>query len=345
MAKEIVIEKKAYEDFELGSDPEIRFEGLKARPHIPFEGKFGTDGPDSQIGELRPAQQYTPEALVSEIERCMRDGYKKHPIIQKRRWLGGSFPDNKPLGGHIHFGSSGSENIELKIGALDKLLAPVVLMIEDKDASLSRRTGSNYGKLGFHGGKLDARYRGFKTAELYNNESHPLSHKGYEYRPLPSWVVSKQLTSGILSLAKVIGFQTHNTTLHRHINKQLSFINLDKKFCDKYVECDKRFFAGVIPTIHRIVKSFKLYPMYDKNINYLFHLISQGRNWNENTDLKSRWNIIPNIIQTKKVTQKIWTFADAWNNVLTTDPNKLIGIASDQETEAESENGFLIGGM
>jgi hypothetical protein len=103
--KELVIDGKSYEDIKVGSDPELRFEGMKARPTIAFQGKFGTDGPNSQIGELRPDPFYCPVNHVNEIERVLRDGFRRYPKIQNRKWLAGTMPENNAIGGHIHFGS------------------------------------------------------------------------------------------------------------------------------------------------------------------------------------------------------------------------------------------------
>ncbi len=298
--REIEIGGKKFEDILIGSDPEIRFEGTKARPLIPFEGKFGTDGPQSQIGELRPDPKYCPIAHVEQNEIVLRYGFRQFQKLQGVKWLAGSSQEGHPLGGHIHFGTDYRKHLELKLTALDALLAPVSLMLENPEKARERRNNSNgYGKLATHGGSINANNRGFKTKEHYAGVSHPLSHDGIEYRPLPSWLVSKQVACGLLSLAKVIAFETHNESLHKHLGPQLKFIKMDKKFYDAFTTCDKRYFAQTIPTVFRIVRSFKLFPKYEKWINYLFHLTLQGRTWDDSIDIKKRWNIMP-IIKTSK---------------------------------------------
>lgn len=337
MAQEKIIGGKSYEDIEIGADPELRFENLKARPYVSYEGKFGTDGPNSQVGELRPTQFYDPVNLTKEIEAVMRDGYRKYPILQKRRWLAGSYPDSQPIGGHIHFGSNGKIDLEKKLKALDMYLAPVVMMLEDKEAAQHRRQGTEYGKLALHNGKVDPKNRGFKTKDLYSSNSHPLSHDGFEYRPLPSWLVSKQITLGVLSLAKVIGFQAHNKSLHKYLDKQMQFIPFDKKFSEAFTNCDKRYFAAIIPTIFRTIASFKLYPEYKKYINYLFSLIYQNRTWEENSDIKDRWQIVPTINQTKKVNgPRLLKFSEAWEVALSQED--FTGV-----DESDSQSSFLVG--
>ncbi len=297
-----------YEDFLIGSDPELRFEGLKARTVVPYETPFGCDGPDSQIGELRPKPQFCPIGHSNEVEFLLKGGYKSYAKLQNRAWLAGSMPDGKPTGGHIHFGSNCDEHLDLKLTALDKLLAPVVLMLEDEESSRQRR-GSEYGKLASHNGKFSEDYRGYKTKR---NGHKPLTHGGFEYRPLPSWLVSKNIANGILALGKVITFQAHNKSLHRHLWVQLKFVQFNQKFYSAYYACDKKHFTTMVPTIYRIIRSFKLYPQYAKYIDYLFQLIQQGRTWEEKLDLKSRWNIIPQIKQTKK-TSDLVTLSDIWD--------------------------------
>ena len=313
-----IINGVEYEDFMIGADPELRFKGMKARPHIPFEGKFGTDGPHSQVGELRPDPKMCPINLVYEIQNVMKKGYKDHKVIQDRDWLAGSLPDNQPLGGHIHVGVDARVNLERMLESLDKCLAPVSLMLEDEVSAASRRLNTSYGKLAKHNGKFNAGNRGHKTkTDYYAGEyAHPLNHDGFEYRPLSSWLTSRSVAAGTLSLAKVIAFEAHNKKLHRNLDKQLKFINIDRGFSSAYLTCDKRYFASVIPSIHRMVTTMKLFPFYEKYINYLFSMISQGKTWEEGIDIKKRWDIIPVKKNEKPVDIEKVTFNVAWDNAL-----------------------------
>lgn len=312
--KIIVIDGKEYEDIKVGSDPELRFEGMNARPYVSHTGKFGTDGPNSKIGELRPDAFYCPIMHVFEIQSVLRHGFRKYPKIQNVKWLAGTLQEGNPLGGHIHFGSTYKEHLEIKLEALDKLLAPVGLLLESpNDARERRRT--EYGRLAKHDGVFNDRNRGFKTERTSGVGTHPLSHPGYEYRPLGSWITSRQVASGVMSLAKIIGFQAHNKSLHNHLWTQLKFLpNIDKNYSAAFATCDRKFFLPMIPTIHRIIGSFKLYDKYDKYINYLFHLIYQNRTWDDKQDLKSRWNIIPLVRSTARSKQRKPTLAEFWQN-------------------------------
>ncbi len=350
MPKERIIGGKVFEDIEVGADPELRFKGFKPRPYIPYEGQFGADGPNSQIGELRPEPCYDPINLVNGIERIMRHGWRDFGKLQKIPWLAGSCPDDQPIGGHIHLNSYYKKNLEFKLEALDKLLAPVSLMLEDRDMARKRRLNSEYGK-------LSNERRGFKTKEQFEGSQHPLCHDGFEYRALSSWLTSKQIAAGHLCLAKVIGFEAHNESLHKHLYWQLKFINRNKDFNKAFQECDKKFFAPIIPAVYRIVKTFKLFPFYERYINYLFQLIFQNRTWDEHLDLKQRWNIVPAVRQTQKMSEdrKMIMFDFAWENVFNSSlviPSAPVLSTSDQtveqaqpsssHSEIEEENWALI---
>lgn len=305
--KIIVIGKREYRDFMMGADPELRFKGIKATDCVQFEGKFGTDGPHSQIGELRPDPKFCPVNLSWEIESILRAGFKSYKRIQNVPWLAGSMQDGQALGGHVHFGTKHTDpTFPFILDALDKLLAPVSLMLENSESAHSRRSGTGYGKLACDSkGKPSAGGRGFETKD----------YGGFEYRSPASWIVSRQITTGILALSKVIAFEAYNMKHNRHFERQLKCITRDDTFMNSYSSANKKHFITIIPTIHRIVSSFALYPRYEKYINVLFQLIYQGRDWNDSVDMKKRWSIVPTIkkdtVEQKKIVplrlEELWT--------------------------------------
>jgi hypothetical protein len=82
--------------------------------------------------------------------------------------------------------------------------------------------------------------------------------------------------------------------------------------------CDKLFMAPFIPTIARIVRNYTLYPKYERHINYLFHLIEQGRTWNSRMDMKARWDIVPPKSEEKErkaLTQNKVSMVDIWGKM------------------------------
>jgi hypothetical protein len=322
--KEILIGGKPYKDFTIGCDPELRIKGFKPTDnhYMQKEGEFGTDGPNSHICELRPSPKFCPITLTAEIENVMRRRYNTFSKIQDKDWLAGTSPEGHPTGGHIHFNSSYKDShFELKIEALDKLLAPVVLMLENEAQAKQRRQNTEYGKLAFKGRD----HRGWKPEEGYG---------GFEYRTLPSWLISKNCTSSILALSKTIMFEAHNKSLIRHLFWQLKFANLDSKFESAYNGCNKEFFKPMIPQIFRIVRTFKLYPKYDKWINSLIHRAMLGEQWDENSDLKKRWNMLPKVISTSSEKKILISFDELWNANVSIFGNNLIPETNMVATEA-----------
>ncbi len=285
------------EDHTMGADPEFRFKGKNASElGLKFEDKFGLDGASS-IAELRPRPQFNPLNLTEVIRETMIGGYHRFEKIRNLDWLGGSYQEGHAVGGHIHFGSNPNEEIGLKIQALNKCLAPTVLMLENTEAAKQRRRSSY--------GSIKNGNRCFDIHEEYN---------GFEYRPLPSWLVSRNFTAGVLCLAKAIMFDAHNKSLRDGLAKRLKFINLDAEFENNFQDCNKIFFINKIPTIYRIVSKLTLFPVYEGYINYLFNYIHQGRTWEDDKDIKSRWGIQPLKKMVEKVKKmgkltfdKIWT--------------------------------------
>lgn len=308
--REIIIDGKPYIDFKVGADPEMRIKGMNARPYLPEHGAFGSDGPNSKIAELRPSPHYDPINLVAEVQSVLRDGYRRFPRIQKMDWLGGTYQENCPIGGHIHFESPYKKDLELKLDALDRLLAPVVLMLEETEEAVSRRNGTQYGKLALTSSlRADETRRGFSLQESYG---------GFEYRPLGSWLVSRQIAAGIISLGKVIVFEASNDSLKDRVARTIKYVERKPtgEFDSAYMACDKLYLAKEIPTILRIVQNYKLYPKYAKYITGLFHLIEMGRTWDSKIDIKKRWNIVQNTVveQKKSIVPQKPSMASAWDN-------------------------------
>lgn len=283
-------------DFLLGADPEFRFKGIKARNIVPFEGKFGADGPNSQIVELRPDPKYTPELMIKEFESLLRSGWRMYPEARKTKWLAGSFPDGHPVGGHIHFGImlAGNESI---LDALDKFLAPLILLLEEEaDAKQRRRT--DYGK-------LSGDYRGFDEKPY-----------GFEYRGPASWLVSKQITKAVFAVAKVIGYEYMQKRTRNHMGILLQTMDVNASYKDAYKMCNKTFFRAFVPTIHRALRSMTMFELYEEDINYLFSMIYQNKSWNAQDDMIDRWGIGKSVCLTTSKDGKVKPFAFNLEDVL-----------------------------
>ncbi len=174
----------------LGADPEfiLRKPGgdlAMASDYFPRYGRVGCDaiwqGEDRSakpLVEIRPRPTPDPRELVIRIYKGLIQASRR--IKDGRiQWLAGALPHpGFPLGGHIHF-SGVHLNFKL-LRALDHYLALPLMLVEDPKGARRRPT---YGYLG---------------------DFRPQFHGGFEYRTLPSWLVSPTLTKGVLSAAKLV---------------------------------------------------------------------------------------------------------------------------------------------
>jgi hypothetical protein len=179
-----------YPNLMLGADPEfilMRADGrvVPASKFMDREGKVGCDAVVLSghrvilpLAELRPDPSPTPAGLVRNLRRVMLGVCEKVPD-EELAWLAGGMPVNGlALGGHIHF--SGVPLTAQFLRALDNYLALPLMLAEGEE---SRRRRPRYGRLG------DCRRK---------------RHGGFEYRSLPSWLVTPELAAGVLALARVV---------------------------------------------------------------------------------------------------------------------------------------------
>ncbi len=173
----------------LGADPEfilINSDTGKMIPASQFLPRFGTVGCDSvripnrqqrPIGELRPEPSPSPLVLADNIRKTLLQAVKLLPY-NNIKWIAGSQPSNYPIGGHIHF-----SNIQVSsklLRALDNYLAIPVFLMEDTKNATMRRT--KYGLL----------------------SDYRIKEYGFEYRTTSSWLVTPEISRGVLCLAKLI---------------------------------------------------------------------------------------------------------------------------------------------
>jgi len=164
---------------EIGSDPE--FAVLKNMDFTEAwaifsnkDGRIGCDG-YSSTGELRPYPGTVDEHLSS-IRNLLEMAHRVYPEIDM---IAGTFQFNMALGGHIHF--SGITYTKTIGELLDYFLAIPFRCIENV-SEVERRRRLGYG-------------------ELSCVRRQPW---GWEYRTLPSWLVSPEIANIALSLAMII---------------------------------------------------------------------------------------------------------------------------------------------
>lgn len=230
-----------------------------------FMDRVGTVGCDSvreqdelifPLAELRPDPQPDPAALLTEMRKALREASK---MITDRSlaWKAGGLPvPDYPLGGHIHF--SGVTLTLDVLQALDNYLALPLLLVEDPRG---RGRRPRYGFLG------DFRRQ---------------PHGGFEYRTLPSFLVSPFVTKVSLSIAYLV-VRYSDRLQARPLNTE----RYHRAFYEGGVDLLKECMRGW----HRDMSSLPEYPKYAPEIEQLLKFIQEGRTWNESRDIRPLWNI------------------------------------------------------
>lgn len=254
-------------EVKLGADPEfilINRDTGKMIPASQFLPRYGNVGCDSiripnrqqrPVGELRPEPSVSPLVLVENIRKTLLQAVKLLPY-SNIEWVAGSQPSNYPIGGHIHFSNIACSSKLLR--ALDNYLAIPVFLMENSRTSTMRRT--KYGLLS-----------DFRSKEY-----------GFEYRTTSSWLVSPEISKGVLCLAKLIAsnYLDLNTNYFTRIDVQRAFYSGDKSYLH-----------GIYQEIWKTVTSLpgaKEYAAYLEPIN---NLCQNSKDWDESRDIRETWGI------------------------------------------------------
>lgn len=252
----------------IGMDPEFLLVRMPERRVVPasrYLGRLGIAGCDAvtrrgrtlyPVAELRPAPSSEPARLLAHLRQAFAAASKR---ITDRSliWQAGGMPQQGlPLGGHLHF--SGVELSGSFLRALDNYLALPVALLEDPGAAHRR---PHYGALG------DFRIQ---------------PYGGFEYRTLPSFLVSPQLAKGVIGLAYLIA--THY--------RQLRLRPLDEDDVHQAFYYSERsvLLRCLTPLIQDIV-SLDAYPMYAGYVAPLLDSLRQGKRWDESRDIRPLWKL------------------------------------------------------
>jgi hypothetical protein len=253
-----------------GMDPEflLRNKAGKIVPANRFLQANGRVGYDSAtvlgrkqthpLVELRPEPSHSIVQLVNNLRRTMWHA-SKQITDQSLQWIAGGMPvRGLPLGGHVHI--SGIKLYTRLVRALDNYLALPLIMIEDHSTKGRRK---KYGKLG------DVR-RPF--------------HGGFEYRTLPSWIVSPRVTKGILALTYVIVM--HDDEL---LDRPLDHV----EYLNAYLEGNKHDLEPIVRNIWQQVERTSSYHDVRMYLDPLKLWVMEQRIWNEQLDFRMVWRIPP----------------------------------------------------
>jgi hypothetical protein len=255
----------------LGMDPEfvLRRPGpggkiVSASRYFAKKGRVGCDS--VRIGnklvyplaELRPSPAAEPKELFRNLYAAMRLAASRIDDVSLE-WLAGGMPaKGLPLGGHIHV-SGVTLNADL-LRAMDNYMALPLVLLED---STTKRRRPRYGALG------DFR-RQF--------------HGGFEYRTLPSWIVSPSIAMGVIALARVV-CEHYRELLERPLARP--------DMQAHYYAGDKEAIRPVIDALWNGLEKTAAYARYAKALNRLKRSVLRMESWNEQQDMRLLWKIPP----------------------------------------------------
>ncbi len=234
---------------------------------FPKEGRVGCDrvcirGDETKellpLAELRPDPAADARDLFRNLYRTMMAGIRKtgSPHIE---WVAGGMPlTGYPMGGHIHF--SGPVPNAQWLRALDGYLALSVFMLESP-RSLARRP--RYGQLG------DMRYQ---------------FHGGFEYRTLPSFLVSPKVTRGVLALSHLIAVSYRGL-------RTLPF--LDPEMHHAFYHGDRDTVAPLVPRLWDELRETEMYAHYATYLDPFAQQVLSRTQWDEYSDIRPAWKLPP----------------------------------------------------
>lgn len=208
------------------------------------------------LAELRPKPGAEPREVVVHLLaafRTARAAISDDQLI----WQAGGMPQQGfPLGGHLHFSGVPLSGVLLRV--LDNYLALPVALLED---ARSGRRRPRYGALG------DYRLQ---------------DYGGFEYRTLPSFLVSPMVTKGIVALARVI------TESYRELDQRP--LELDEVRAAFY-KGNKSVLAREWPPLARRLRKLPAYERYESYLDPLLDAISSGAIWDESADIRLMWRL------------------------------------------------------
>jgi hypothetical protein len=254
------------------------------------------------LAELRPRPSRSPRQLAANLRRALRLAAARIGDASLT-WLAGGMPlRGFPLGGHVHFSGVWLNSHLLR--ALDNYLALPLLLIE---AETARQRRPRYGFLG------DFRRQ---------------PHGGFEYRTLPSWIVTPQVAVGVLSLARVIADGYRELPVGgiggdgAHVDNQpgvgrypdsafdtsdsASAIGAsfhptpiparpldDIRLLEAYYSADKTALQPVVAELWRRLERLPAYAEFAADLEPLRARTLRMETWSETDDLRRAWKIPP----------------------------------------------------
>ncbi|MUT65358.1 hypothetical protein [Paenibacillus sp. NEAU-GSW1] len=253
----------------IGADPEfvlVRPDGrIASASRFLGEGTGGAAGSDAlrigrrivyPVAELRPEPAEHPALLADHVRQLLFRALSRisDPTL---RWAAGAMPvPGLALGGHIHI--SGVPLSARLLRLLDSYAALPLALVEDP-AGRGRRP--RYGVLG------DFRLQ---------------PHGGFEYRTLPSWLVSPAAAKAAFALALLCARETLTLT---HIPA------LEERYVEAFYAGDRTELVGCLDGVAAALAATPSYGELAPYIEPLFDAARRGTTWDERADFRLKWRI------------------------------------------------------
>jgi len=252
----------------IGMDPEFLLYNGKTKKVVQasrYLGRQGIAGCDIlryrgrrlfPVAELRPEPGREPRDAARELLRAFRAA-KSAITDGELLWLAGGMPQRGfPLGGHLHF--SGVPLTGELLRTFDNYLALPTALLEDS-RSAGRRP--QYGFLG------DFRRK---------------DYGGFEYRTLPSFLISPLVAKGVLGLAGLI-LKDYRLLRRRPLH--------EVAVREAFYHARKEVLRKVWPELAKDIAASPGYPEYAEYIAPFLEAIRSGRVWDESADIRRPWKL------------------------------------------------------
>ncbi len=260
--------RESREERMIGMDPEFLLfdpangKVVPASRYLQFHGEAGCDVLRYRgqrlfpLAELRPRPGKEPREVVVHLLHAFRQARES---IEDRGliWQAGAMPQRGfPLGGHLHF--SGVRLTPELLRTLDNYLALPLAVLEDA-RGIPRRP--KYGFLG------DFRLK---------------AYGGFEYRTLPSFLISPLVTKGVVALACLI-IENEGRLPARPLEQE--------EIWTAFYSGRKKPLRAALPRLLNEIQSVPDYSRYEGYVGPLLEAIQSGRTWDETVDIRRSWKM------------------------------------------------------
>lgn len=274
----------------IGSDIEFGLVDRESGDVISAERTFGGDHEEarkhavgwdghSTTGEMRPkpfiSGNFTPmyKSIFEALEYINKVLEKNVIVVAGCATQNRS---NEPIGGHIHFGNVDNKLMKDMLPRLDLYLALPLMLMENKEHALTRRSGGGYGRLSNSG----------DTARRKS------LHDGFEYRTPSSYILTPGMTKITMALSDIV--------LRGTMMGRLPVFYKMSNDSNHYLGCNKDYFKKkkidgelVVDKIFKEILKFNFSKRYKMYIYSLKGAIQRGHVWDEDNDILPKWGLRP----------------------------------------------------